>query len=291
MENKGLLQNIGGWAQFFFFFFLSISGMMFFALIVTLVMSPEQMTQSAPSLRLAQTLQAVCMFMVPAFVFAFLCCGNAKIYLKADVSPNLQVLALAVVLIIVIQPVINCIGYYNQQIALPESLSWMKEMEDSAEKSLKLLFADRSIMVLIFNLLVIALVAGLAEELFFRGCLQQIMQKITGNRHAAVWIAAIIFSAIHFQFYGFVPRVLLGALLGYLFVWSGSIWLPVIIHTIHNALNVVLIYIYPDASEAVELGGSPFSENILLITCGLILSVIIIFLLYRKRQIDVESAN
>ncbi|GAB6119334.1 CPBP family intramembrane glutamic endopeptidase [Dysgonomonas termitidis] len=291
MDNKGILYNMGGWSQFFFIFFLFFSGLMMASFIIVLIMPMDELLESARAMRLAQVIQAVFMFLIPALAYAFLYQGNVKSYLNTDKHINIRLLLCSVLLIISIQPLINCIGYYNQQIILPESLNWMKEYEESAEKSLKLLFSNRSIPSLIFNLLVIAVMAGLAEEFFFRGCLQQIMQKIVKNQHFAIWITAIIFSAIHFQFYGFVPRVLLGALLGYLFVWSGSIWVPVIVHTIHNAINVVLIHIYYDTPQANQIEDFRFEENTLLVSVSFALSAIIIFMIYRRVINKQKSEN
>jgi membrane protease YdiL (CAAX protease family) len=291
MDNKGILYNMGGWSQFFFFCFLFFSGLMMASFIIVLIMPTDELLESARAMRLAQVIQAVFMFLIPALAYAFLYQGSVKSYLNTEKHINIPFLLCAVLLIISIQPVINCIGYYNQQIVLPESLDWMREYEESAEKSLKLLFSNRSIPSLIFNLLVIAVMAGLAEEFFFRGCLQQIMQKIVRNRHFAIWITAVIFSAIHFQFYGFVPRVLLGALLGYLFVWSGSIWVPVIAHTIHNAINVVLIHIYYDTPQADQVENFRYGENALLISASFVISALIIFMIYRRAINKQESEN
>ena len=291
MDNKGILHNMGGRSQFFFFCFLSFSGLMMAGLITLLVLPADGLLQSAPAIQFAQVIQTVFMFLLPALAYAFLYQGNIKEYLHTEEHINTFFLIGAILLIIFIQPVINSIGYYNQQIILPESLNWMKEYEESAEKTLKILFADRTIVSLIFNLLVIAVMAGLAEELFFRGCLQQILLKIVKNQHLAIWITAIIFSAIHFQFYGFVPRVLLGALLGYLFVWSGSIWVPVIVHTVHNAINVILIHIYYDTPQAKQIEELRLEENIWLISASLVISCLIIFMIYRRKVNRLESKN
>ncbi|MDR1882899.1 MAG: CPBP family intramembrane metalloprotease [Prevotella sp.] len=291
MDNKGILHGMGGWSQLFFFCFLLFSGLMTASFIIVLVMPANELFESARSMRLAQVIQTVCMFLIPALVYAFLYQGSARHYLNTEAHINMFFLLCAILLIVFIQPVINCTGYYNQQIILPESLSWIKEHEEAAGKSLKLLFTDRSIAALIFNLLVIAVVAGLAEEFFFRGCLQQIICKIVMNRHIAIWITAIIFSAIHLQFYGFVPRVLLGALLGYLFLWSGSIWVPVIIHTVHNAINVTLIHIYYDTPQASRIEDFGFEENYLLVSAGLIASILMLFIISRKGTIKQESEN
>ena len=96
--------------------------------------------------------------------------------------------------------------------------------------------------VLLINIALMALLPAMAEELSFRGTLQQIL----GNKHIAIWVTAIIFSAIHMQFYGFIPRMLIGALLGYMFVWTGSLWIPVLMHFTNNGLAVLAFYLFDE---------------------------------------------
>lgn len=281
---------MGGWSQFFFLCFLTFSGLVMASLILVLFMDMDEIKQSAHSMRMAQTIQTIFMFFLPSLAFAYFHEGNSKNYLKAGHFNNIVFLLAVVVLIIVIQPLVNTISYYNHQIILPDSLSsieqWMKESEQSAERTVNLLFSDKSVSGLIFNLLVVAVMAGLAEEFFFRGCLQQIMQKIFSNKHVAIWVTAIIFSAVHFQFYGFFPRILLGALLGYLFLWSANIWVPVIVHTVHNGFNVVLSYIYYGTPEYEKLDNFSFDQNIVLVLLSFVGSAFIIYFLYRKKQLE-----
>lgn len=297
MSIKSPLHNMGGWSQFFFFCFLGFSGYILAVFVLLLSIDIKEIGQSALMTRMSMMIQTVCLFLIPALAFAYLCQENPKLYLKADSGhkTNTLFLIFSILLIIVIQPTIYSISYYNQQIMLPESLSsienWMRELESGAEKSLSLLFVDKTINSLIFNILILAVIAGLAEELFFRGCLQQIIQKIVNNKHAAIWITAVIFSAIHFQFYGFVSRVLLGALLGYLFVWSGRIWVPVIVHTVHNGINVILTHIYYGTAEYEQMENYTFEDNMVFIVPSVILSGIILFIIYRVKISDRISEN
>ena len=103
------------------------------------------------------------------------------------------------------------------------------------------------------NLILIAIIPALAEELLFRGCVQQVMKEWFRNVHVAIWVTAFIFSFIHFEFYGFLPRLLLGAMLGYLFYWSGSLWVPIIAHTLNNGLQVLLSYLYDHGMIAFNI--------------------------------------
>lgn len=286
---------MGGWAQLFFFIFLAFSGLILTTLIISLSGHLDELNQSVKITRMALTVQTAFFFIIPSLVFAFLSQSNTKEYLKIDESYNLTFLLLGVCLIVVIQPLINFIGYYNQQIVLPESMSaiqaWMKENELAAEKTTGLLFLDKSMAGLILNLLIIAVVAGLGEELFFRGCLQQIIQKIVKNQHFAVWIAAIVFSAMHFQFYGFIPRVLLGAVLGYMFVWSGTIWVPVVVHTVNNVIGVVLAFLYYGTPQYEDLSVYSLEKNMWITILSLIFTVILIIFMYKKRYKTPENAE
>ena len=96
---------------------------------------------------------------------------------------------------------------------------------------------------ILINLVVMAVVPAIGEEFLFRGLLQRLFTSFFKNRHASIWVTAAIFSAIHMQFYGFLPRMMIGAMLGYMLVWSGSIWVPVTAHFINNALAVIFSYI------------------------------------------------
>ena len=95
---------------------------------------------------------------------------------------------------------------------------------------------------LIVTVLMVGLMTGIGEELTFRGIIQSLVTEKSNNHHIAIWVTAIIFSAIHFQFFGFFPRMLLGAFFGYLMVWSGSIWLPIYAHFLNNSMAVVAAY-------------------------------------------------
>jgi len=293
MENKGLLHNMGGWSQFFFFCFLAFFGMIAATFVLAMSLNMDNLWQSANTMRLAQAIQTIIMFLCSALAFAYLCHGNVKSYFKVEIDVNFKYLLLAVVLIIALQPLVYAVSYYNHQLVLPDFLAplenWMKEKEVVTERIMNLLFEKRTITELVFNLLVIAVVAGLAEEFFFRGCIQQIIQKIVNNPHTAVWIAAIIFSVMHFQFYGFVPRVLLGALLGYLYIWSGNIWVPVIIHTIHNAINIVIAFVFYNTEMYVRMENFNLVDNTLFIIPSAFLSSVALFILYRKKIIAFKN--
>lgn len=137
--------------------------------------------------------------------------------------------------------------YFNNQLVLPEFMSeteiWMKEMEKQLMELTIYLTDFQTIPELLMGILVIGVLAGIGEEMFFRGVIQPKMHYYTGSVHLGIWITAIIFSAIHIQFYGFLPRVFLGAVFGYLYVYSGSLVYPILAHIFNNTFTVIMIYL------------------------------------------------
>ena len=134
-------------------------------------------------------------------------------------------------------------GLLNKQMELPSFMepieSWMRSQEETTEQLTLKLLAGGGIITLFFNLIVIAVAAGITEEFLFRGALQRIIGKWTYNHHIIIWSAAIIFSTFHMQFFGFLPRMLLGAYFGYLLYWTRNIWIPVFAHFVNNAIAVI----------------------------------------------------
>ena len=160
---------------------------------------------------------------------------------------NVKNLLLALVITLGAMFVNGLLVYWNAQLDLPESMagleSWMKEMETQLMELTMFLTDFQSIPELLTGILVIGVFAGIGEEMFFRGIIQPKMKLYTNSAHWGIWLTAIIFSAIHVQFYGFVPRVFLGALFGYLYHYSGSLLYPILAHVFNNSLTVLVIYL------------------------------------------------
>jgi membrane protease YdiL (CAAX protease family) len=129
---------------------------------------------------------------------------------------------------------------------LPDFLApleaWMREAENAATALQERFLSGTSYLDLFVNIVVMAITPAICEELLFRGVIQNQLEKWFKNAHIAVWVAAIIFSAIHFQFYGFFPRMILGAALGYLLVYGKSLWLPIVAHALNNFMAVVVAW-------------------------------------------------
>jgi len=151
---------------------------------------------------------------------------------------------------------------WNSNLVFPGELDpWIRERENMAEAMTKFLTSFRGPGDFLLGFLLIAVLPAISEEFAFRGMLQPALNRATGNMHIAVWVTAILFSAFHFQFLGFVPRLMLGVLFGYLLAWSGRLWLPIIAHFVNNGLMVILLYLHqlgyidinPESTEAAPL--------------------------------------
>lgn len=173
-------------------------------------------------------------------------------------------------------PLLDQIIYWNAEIKLPESLrgfeDLLKEMEERNGAVSGEILSGRSVIALIEEIAIVGMLTGFAEEFFFRVGIQGTLVQTGIGRHASVWIAAFIFSALHMQFYGFIPRLLLGALFGYFYLWSGSVWLSAFTHALNNSIVVIFTWLEirgnlvssPD-SFGVITGGFPYPALISMI--------------------------
>lgn len=196
---------------------------------------------------LSTVFQDVLVFILPALVTALMITRRPADFLGISAVPRAAQFLLAVATLIASIPAMNCIIEWNASISLPASLEglgeWMRQMEDSAQKTVGLMVDGRSVMSLVMLVLVVGVFAGFSEELFFRGTVQRLMITSNVNPHVAIWVTAILFSAVHFQFFGFVPRLLLGALFGYLAYWGGTVWIAVVAHVFNNTLAALSMWL------------------------------------------------
>jgi hypothetical protein len=171
---------------------------------------------------------------------------------------------------------------WNAHLDLPDFLSgfeqWAREKEDVATQLTQFLTTFDSVGQFVIGFIVIAIFPALGEELVFRGLLQPQLHKATGNIHAAIWISAFLFSALHMQFFGFVPRALLGALFGYLYFWSGNLTVPVVAHFVNNGFSVVMIYLNKTRIAGVDLENPEVAPwPVVLVFSGLTFALLMYF--------------
>lgn len=198
-------------------------------------------------LNLQVALQNIIVFAFPAFALAVFVSRKPINYLRLNCMPRAKSLLFLTVAIVVAMPAMNYIIDWNESIRLPESMSDIEQMlrqyEDMAKTATDNLTKGKSFGGILVLILTVGCLTGFGEEVFFRGMFTRLIIDKPCNKHIAIWIGAFLFSLMHFQFYGFVPRMLLGGFFGYLMVWSGSLWLPIIAHAINNSLAIVSIYL------------------------------------------------
>lgn len=239
---RGTFENYSGFAKISLLALVFIFFTLFCAIILKLEVLSFSGMKEGNLLRLTLFTQDLIIFIsTPLLTQFFLWKDSTKKSLQLR-TPNLIILILGVMAIISISPLIDVLSTWNQGLQLPESLrsieDWMINTEKAAEVATNTLLNTDSWGGFFMNIIIIAIMAGIGEELMFRGVIQKILIGWTKNIHLGILYTAIIFSAIHFQFYGFVPRMILGMVLGYLYIWSKSLWVPVIAHAINNALTV-----------------------------------------------------
>ncbi|MDL2322397.1 CPBP family intramembrane metalloprotease [Bacteroidales bacterium OttesenSCG-928-A17] len=222
--------------------------------IVQAVMS--NMVDYPVALRELQFFSALGTFIFPAIVLGYLFSDNYKDYLKIDAPIRISPVVWVILSMIVVLPFLNFIAYYNQQIHFPEYLKPLEErlrlQEETAENITRSMLNMENLWALILNTVVVGLFAAVGEEFIFRGILQNVFGKFLRNKHVIIWTVAIIFSLAHFQFFGFVPRVLLGAYFGYLVYFTNNIWIPVIAHFTHNFIIVMSFWVYKEQPEKLD---------------------------------------
>lgn len=199
------------------------------------------------ALKIMLTAQQIGLFLAPA-LFLAITEGKRPQHFYGFRKPELNTFFLVLLLVACSMPMMAWINETNQKMVFPEFLkgieSWMRTMEDEGAKTTEAILKMKTIGDLLITLFVIAVVPAICEEFLFRGALQRIFLRWIKNPHVGIWIAAIIFSAIHFQFYGFFPRLFLGAAFGYIYFWTGSLWYTMFAHFLNNGFAVGLAWYF-----------------------------------------------
>ena len=228
-------------------------------------------------------LQFLFLFSIPALLFSYFSDPYPMNYLGLKAPGNSMYWIWGILLIIVAYPFVEYIGYINQKIPIGGNTErWMKGLEEEAARQIQFMLKERTPVELVKNLVFIALFAGIGEELFFRGILQRMFIRATKSPWAGIVITAIIFSGIHFQFYGFFPRMFLGVLLGAIYWYSGSLWVAMLAHFLYDAAVIVLIYFNPQMLENAEASLIKGQQMQLLI--GAVISLALTFVILRRMQ-------
>jgi hypothetical protein len=257
-----------------------------------IIESPD--TGNINMLKFFQIIQSVFLFIFPALIAAWLFSENTFQYLGADKRASEVTLVLVLISLFVAIPMMNGLALLNSRLDFPHWMngleSRIRALEDSAGKLTDLFLNSGSNADLAVNFLMIAILPAIGEEFLFRGVLQKLFISWTRNNHAGVILAAFIFSFIHFQFYGFVPRLLLGLYFGYLMVWSSSIWVPVTGHLINNGIAVIYYHftIKPVGDTVIDTIGTDQNGNYAFYL-SVLLTALVIGIIYQHESKSKDS--
>ncbi len=223
--------------------FLSIAGFVISAILYSILINTP--LDSITSLKITQLLQEILVFGLPA-ILAWRWLSGDPIKTLLTNTADIKSIIIAIIFIITIIPCIDVLSQWNKSLHLPYFLRELENsmiaLEQQANNITETMLSVSTIWGLIANIVVIALAAAICEELFFRGGVQRILAGAF-NYHIAVWLTAILFSAIHLQFGGFIPRLILGVSFGYIAIWSRSLYPSIIAHFINNGIAVLSFFL------------------------------------------------
>jgi len=259
---KGLLKSKKAGTQLLILISIALASFFIIGLLGTVIlskvsgMSLEAMSDSSKwdynsgtlvtVIRGMQIIQFITLFVVPTFLCAWFFSTDSKKYLGLTMPANSMYFLVGAALLILALPLVNFLGELNRNVQFPAALAnWMKEQEAEAAKTIKALLSKHSVKDLVLNIICIAGLAAVGEELLFRGIAQRLLIKLFKNHWAGIIISAFLFSAMHVQFYGFMPRFVLGILLGAVYWYSGSLWTAILAHFVYDAFLIVLVYFNP----------------------------------------------
>jgi uncharacterized protein len=207
--------------------------------------------------RLMQVISQLGMFVLPPFLFALMVAPSLTSYLGFKNKSSLTHYVPMLLLMFAALPLIHGLAELNQSISLPESMAgleeWMKQKEQQAKEMTEFFLGVTTNGGLLFNLFMIAVLPALGEELVFRSVLQPLLARLFRNVHLGVILSALVFSLMHFQFYGLIPRFVLGLFLGYAYLWTRSIWIPIFMHFVNNAAAIIVYYLWHNGHIAVDM--------------------------------------
>lgn len=244
------------------------------------------------ALKFFQIVNQFGVFILPALVFVLLTDNDIPGYLSLKGGWHRMAVFYGTVLIFVSLPLSHWLMELNGSVSFPESLAgveqWMKGKEDEADRLTEAFLSTGSLGGFLFNLLMIAAVAAIGEELVFRGILVRLFREWTHNIHLAVIIPAFIFSALHLQFYGFLPRFLLGVFLGYLFVWTRSLRVPVLVHFLNNAFAVIIAWMDVRGWIRADFENVGASSSPWVIGSSLVVTALVLWVIHHHERLRVR---
>jgi membrane protease YdiL (CAAX protease family) len=278
------LRQSMGMRVFLFLFILLISTLIGISLAAVFVFAGDI------GIKIGQGISSVFMFIVPPIVYYYLTRKEHRMHALGfrSLTPPWWLILTGVALMFISLPVTNQLTTWNEGMSFGEGLTWLedwiKSLEETAKAATEKMLNVDTIGGLLLNLVVVALIPAVGEEMTFRGVLQQSLTRKM-NPHVAIVLSAAIFSFIHFQFYGFLPRMFLGLLLGYMFYITGSLWTSMLMHFLNNGTAVVLYFLNNRGVIHVDVEHFGALDNIWLVAASALVTVgLIVWSWWRAKQ-------
>lgn len=206
----------------------------------------------ANAVRVVQTLLSACMFLLPPIITARMIQRNPFDYLLWRGKISLKTLLSTVLVMVTTLVVASQLSVIMESIPLSDNMRlYFREMEDKYMQQIEVMSQMKGIPDLLLSLVVMAAFPAIVEEAFFRGGFQNMMYRSTKNIWVSVVITSLLFSAIHFSFYGFLSRVALSLVLGFLYAYSSNLWIPILAHFVNNAIAVGQVYYLRSTGQSV----------------------------------------
>jgi hypothetical protein len=243
----------------------------------------------APVLKFMQIVQVFFTFIIPAQIFARIQAkGNYTQYFSLGGTKGIH-FVMATAIVIVSAPLVAAFAEWNSAITFPEPLqTYLQTQEKTASVATEIMLTANHWYDLLLNLFVVGLLAAFSEELIFRGIIQQMIAQQSKNIHLAIWLSAAVFSFFHFQFFGFLPRFFLGILLGYAFYFSKSLWVPIWMHFLNNAVAIIFYYLYNNGLSNIDPNNN-YYFGITGIIASLVICYFVMQVWFKRKEIHGEE--
>lgn len=223
----------------------------------------EQLT--GRQLLIQQLISQVCSLILPCFLFHKLIIKGSSASIGGIIEAKW--LFKSMIFFLLLMPLVGLSAYLNQLLPLPD---WVFQSETQMLELMKKMFHSKTAWDFLIAIIVIAIIPAIAEEWAFRGVLQKYLVQLTGKNWIGLLLASILFSAVHMQFLGFLPRFLLGWILGFVFLRTGNLWYSIFLHFMNNAIQVVAIYAMQDQNLDTLLEKSEMPNLFALVICTLL---------------------
>ncbi len=303
MARTAFLANISKWEKILLLFGLILLFTLFSAFLGLLIgkfylgvdmamlgnyISDPKTAEAVNFIKVFQFFSQLGTFILPVLFFSYLVSNEPASYLKLDRKPRTLYLSISFLLIFIALPFINYLESINQGLQLPDMLSgmenWIREKEDAATRLTEIIIKTNSLGGFFVNLIIVALIPAFGEELLFRGTILKLTNDVVKNLHWAVIISAALFSAFHLQFYGFLPRFALGLILGYIFVITNNLWIPMFIHFINNAAAITVYNLHYNGYIKTKMEDFGALDNPVYIIGSLLITLWLISIIYNKER-------